>query len=92
MRFVRVNESGIVKTIIYSHIRILDTDIQTDTATEGQVLQEDGSFINYVPTEEEIKVTLDTILKAKLIEDMKTANAFRDDAAWQIAKDKYDAL
>ena len=70
----------------------LEDEIQSSTGELGEIMQENGNFIND-PNEEIEKLNLiKEKQKKELIEQMIVANALRNDELWLLLKKQYDEV
>jgi hypothetical protein len=91
MRYIKLNENKKIYSIRYAN-EIVDSEIESELGELGQIMLEDGTFIddpqdiiNKQNAEKEVQ-------KNYLIQQMLVANALRDDALWQSLKGQYDAI
>ena len=91
MRFITLNENNRIFHVRYGDKKT-NVEIESTLGELGQVMLEDGTFIDYVPTPEELQEQLNTKRKQELIKLMIEANALRDDVAWLEYKTEYEGL
>jgi len=67
MRAIKLDENNKVVEIKFDVSRLLESEIESETAQIGQVMQPDGTFIDSEPTSHATLITLEELQANQLI-------------------------